>query len=178
MIPSSKQLRLVPCLVLVALFGAACSAGKKIDHVAVVKQELAAEAREGASIRLTVSSSNPEWETERERVATRLAAALQEPHAFRVVRGPGVAGEGDADLEVRILVADVRRVSADDRTRWGNAAGQARVVLGVEVLDAAGEVLGVASFGGLGYGGLHGATTEDALEEAVRRVVEYLAPSN
>jgi hypothetical protein len=158
-----------------ALSATGCGAGKSLGHVAVVKAPMQPAARGYDVAVIDVRAGKPDLAPETSVFAGQVVPALAARGLWKRVTTDADAG-GEHTLSVALVVYDVNRVTASDRTAWGNAAGQARVAVSIVLTDpATGAVLGIAAVAGTAYGGISGGTTDDALSEAVRQVVRYLA---
>jgi hypothetical protein len=167
--------RAIACVTLVfALWG--CG-GAPIAGATHVKAPVSEVVRAHRAVLLRADAAKPDWQTEGKEVTAKLAIALERLAIFSaVVDGSAVKGEPHADLELVVRVTSVVRVTASEREKLGGSAGEAKLVVDVHLRDLADRSdAGDASFDAAGYVGPKGGTTEDAEDEVVRRIAQYVS---
>lgn len=113
-------------------------------------------------------------ETEVESIRNRILASLRSWDRFS--EATGVTGGVKFDFALHVELVTLSRVSTGARIMVGAFAGRATVGLVVELLNTrTGATVGACSIEGKSSGGsVFAGTTEQAIERAVERVMEFI----
>lgn len=151
--------------------------GAPITGATHVKAPVSEVVRAHRAILLRAEPGRPDWQAEGKELTGKLARALEGLGIFTaVVDGSAVKGEPHTDLELVVAITSVVRVTASEREKLGGSAGEAKLIVDVHLRDLADRSdAGDASFDAAGYAGPKGGTTEDAEDEVVRRIAQYVS---
>jgi hypothetical protein len=152
-----------------------CGGGPIVSSLHV-EAPLDAVARAHKALLVTGTSPNGDWAADARAIAARVAPKLVDTGYFAAVVDDAHAAQTQTDLELRIDVTELVRVTARERQGRGDGAGETKVVATLRLVDkASGAELGRANVTAAGYTGPRGGTTEDAEDEVARRVIELVS---
>jgi hypothetical protein len=153
-------------------------AGAPITGTTSVKSPTSEVVRAHRAIAVRAEPAKPDWQTEGKEITAKLAHALEGLGVFTAVIDGGVQAKANdqPDIELVVAITDVTRVTASEREKLGESAGEARLVVDVRLRDMSDRSdAGGASFRASGYVGPRGGTTEDTEDEVVRRIARYVS---
>jgi hypothetical protein len=169
--------RVIPTALVAAAFAlvAGCGGGPIVSSLRV-EAPLDPVVRAHKALLVTGTSPKGEWAADARAIASHVAPRLVDTGYFAAVVDDAHAAQTQTDLELRIDVTELVRVTAREREGRGDGAGQTKVVATLRLVDkASGADLGRANVTAAGYTGPHGGTTEDAEDEIARRVIELVS---
>lgn len=111
---------------------------------------------------------------------SRIIAKLREKGTFAKVYSQAADADAKSDVALRVIITNIRDISAFDRVMWGGLAGQANTKATVEVRERASDkLIGSGEIEGKSSGGsVMAGTTSEAVDrvadEVVRLVVDNL----
>jgi hypothetical protein len=167
-----------PSIALLILGAAAMTGcgGAPIASTLRVETPLDAVVRAHKALLVSGASANVDYAADARAIAAQIAPKLRRTGYFSAVIDEEHARETQTDLELRITLVDLVRVTARERQGRGDGAGEVKVVASLRLVDkASGSELGKASIVAAGYKGPRGGTTEDAEDEVARRVIELIS---
>ncbi len=160
-----------PVLLLVAV--AACGGGELRGSLRV-DAPLSDVVRAHQALVVRGEGGKPAFTAEAEKLAARLRTPLEGTALFSAVVDK--ASSSKTEIELVVTVTDLVAVSADERSRLGDSAGQARMVLDVRLREkGTGSPVGAATVEATASEGPRGGTTEDLEDEAIRRIVAWVS---
>jgi hypothetical protein len=162
------------CLV-ASLSLAACGGGPVVGATEVhVPIDEAVRAHKAVVV--SGHASRDEWRPEAQAMATRLVSKLERLGMFSAVYDePGARGRR-VDVEIEISVTDMVKVTASERQKLGDKAGQVRIAGTARLrAKANGAELGRASFTAAGYEGPRGGVTEDAADLVLDQIAALVS---
>jgi hypothetical protein len=151
--------------------------GAPIVGTTSVKTPTSEIVRAHRAILVRAEPAKPDWQAEGAELTKKLTSALEGLRLFTaVIDGSAQSSDGHPDVELVISITDVMRVTASERDKLGESAGQAKLSVSVALRDKADNSdAGAAAFEAKGYVGPLGGTTEDAENEVVRRIARYVS---
>jgi hypothetical protein len=154
---------------------AGCGGGPIVSTLRV-EAPLDPVVRAHKALLVSGTSPNGDWAADARAIAAQIAPALVGTGYFSTVVDDAHAGQTQTDLELRINVTELIRVTARERQGRGDGAGQTKIVATLRLIDkASGAELGKADVTAAGYTGPRGGITEDAEAEVARRVIELVS---
>ncbi len=168
-----KRNYIIIIALLLSLYIGGCAASFEFG----TRQPLKAKLGEYKTLVLKVESSVTEnIDKELNDLRGLTVSQIMSLNAFKNVQLAGSTDNyGEGTLLVRMVIADINKVSASERFWLGAFAGQASMQIDVTLVDAAskkllGSYAAKGSSGGTGYSG----GTADAVEQTVTAVVEII----
>ena len=126
-------------------------------------------------ILIQISSDVPA-EREAQMLEAFIVARLSKANLFERVIASSRTKDGDEPLRLHVKIVSLRQVSSADRVSWGVFAGNARVLLGAELIDQA-EQKSLSKFisKSSSFGGTFGATTSDTtIDRVADEIVDFI----
>jgi hypothetical protein len=156
------------------LAAASCGGGGVSGNLQV-SEPLAPIVRANRALLVRAAAAKPDWQPHADELANRLARELEGLKFFTtVVRETSVPTE----VELIVTVTDLLRVTAGERSHQGDAAGQARIVVRIDLKDRAnGSSLGSATVDASAFDGPKGGVTEDVEDHVYKRIVSWVSGS-
>ncbi|HVY48768.1 MAG TPA: DUF4410 domain-containing protein [Minicystis sp.] len=162
-------------MVLVVAASAGCGGGPVVGTTRV-EAPLSDVVRAHKALVVVGASPRGEWAPDAKAIAAFVVPRLQALGYFAAVVDEAGAARTEVDLELRVTITKLSRVTAADRKAKGDGAGPAEVVTTTRLLDRTnGAEIGRARIAASGYEGPRGGTTEDADYEVARRVVALVS---
>ncbi len=120
-------------------------------------------------------SSEAASEQEMEMLADMVVRKLRQSNTFEQLSGPGENQE-PLDLQLKLVVVDIRRVSLNDRAMAGALPGKAKILVDGELIDtASGNSIGSFRVEGKSSGGsVFAGDTTQAIVRVSEMIVAYI----
>lgn len=121
-------------------------------------------------------SSDIRAEREIQMIEALIVARLSKAKLFERVIAASRIKHSEEPLLLHAMIVDLRKVSSGKRVKWGVFAGNARVVLRVELIDQGKKKsLGKFVAGSSSFGGSFGKTTSDTtIDRIADEIVGYI----
>jgi hypothetical protein len=164
-----KYMRLVFAVFLLMVFVGCASGGVMIDTVPS-KVKLSSYSSLWVSIASETASAE-----EMDMLADMVVQKLRSSNTFKELSGPG-ENSAPLDLQLKLFIVDIRRVSLEDRATAGALPGKAKVLVDGELIDtASGGQIGSFRVEGKSSGGsVFAGDTQQAIIRASEMIVDYI----